>query len=1271
MVSYFLFLASWAKCLATFIMNKYMLRLLWNYFAKTPKHWLLIAGILVLSVSFGVLQTAAPVHAAADCKSNANFPLQASTSGTGACLGKVDNGLYSFEISTFVAGSIDFTVTGSGLAGGPYVLNAVNGGDTGIYYVSAASGTDAYGDKAGVLISANTACGDTITLKGTDKDTGQKGSIGINPCDLIQQYKDQGKVSFGVTYTSGQTGSQSDCHRNAAFPMMKSPNTQACIGVVDAQKQSFEFLVQTPDIANAAISMSGAALLPPPDTSVTRYRFTNEANGSHISEASGKDAYGDVVSVLVSESCAAADQELAITATSPTGEQGKMRINACYLESAAKSCNNWQFVLTIQPNTNWIFNFDRYTCAGGGITGSDCSPPFTASVYNPNECLGRLSDKLISVDLIVTIQNATPDDRITLTASSAGRILPCDATNNCGPNRQSDEFEQVDQYVYHSAAIPTSQFALLYSDGCSILNTSACGTHPDPTKYPAYSGTGVGEGNPCSQNDSTTITAVSDAGYSGTAIVGNCSIINNGYVAHVTISLNAPADICNTGTGRSGLNAFSICPMWPYVINATQFTSNMIMSSPSTASTATPTQGIDNTGGATASNPFTSLLAVTPLNLTNPNDPIFRAWDAFRNVANVLLIVIFVICIISQATSIGVSRYGLKRLLPRLLTAAVMANSIYYILAVLIDGFNIVGAGVAQFALDVLQSSGLKGNGVEWGGVFTVLAVGIITVAKSAGAALPWLFGLAVTIGLIVLGAVIALVLRAMIMGAIVIISSILCVAAVLDATRSFYVKTRDLFLALAFMYWLIALAMVSGKLFGLLFASGFNLGSSDPHVVAITQAIDKVMATLSAALPLLLLIVIFKRSKGIVAAGYTFGREFNVRTQGLRMGLLAGLGNTTIGTSKWAAAHPVLSTLHRRPLDFVLGGYSMRMQAAAKQAHEQQVAAYNLSMAANPAILTPAARAAQAAALTTLAGNLSKQYEQEQVLLEANVLGKVGVSNENFLSDVTSYLNNPTVATAIIEGRKGKIDLQKRLGDSQFWAAAAQMAATSGNLSTLSAMITSNKLTGESRQNVINALSANEQKIKDANGAFLLDKAMYDPAQARQKVANLFQSSEEGWRLTAGADMRTLMDLYTLHKMVTGVSAQQFQKASADYKGLIRDTLVRGTTRPQTAINPERPAANPQLDRMITGLLGGKSEDQPGGSFTKGIVRADAHKDVKHNIEAVGEHVDALRMLRLRFDSEYNSQHFDDVKQPMPEVKKKQPATPGASSDGDDEDDE
>ena len=77
----------------------------------------------------------------------------------------------------------------------------------------------------------------------------------------------------------------------------------------------------------------------------------------------------------------------------------------------------------------------------------------------------------------------------------------------------------------------------------------------------------------------------------------------------------------------------------------------------------------------------------------NSGKQIQSYWSQFLSIANVILVIAFLVIIYSIATSTGLTNYDVKKMLPRLLLFAVVINVSFYICAVIADLSNIAGKG--------------------------------------------------------------------------------------------------------------------------------------------------------------------------------------------------------------------------------------------------------------------------------------------------------------------------------------------------------------------------------------------------------------------------------------------------------------------------------------------------------------------------------------------------------------------------------------------------
>lgn len=118
-------------------------------------------------------------------------------------------------------------------------------------------------------------------------------------------------------------------------------------------------------------------------------------------------------------------------------------------------------------------------------------------------------------------------------------------------------------------------------------------------------------------------------------------------------------------------------------------------------------------------------------------DAVKKVWDMVVGIANLLLVVAFLVVIFSQATSIGLSAYGIKKMLPRIIAAAILINLSFYVCAITVDAVNIIGASTGGIIQRVTESLPQVGALTEYGPgtTFWQMIVGFVT-ALGAGAVL-------------------------------------------------------------------------------------------------------------------------------------------------------------------------------------------------------------------------------------------------------------------------------------------------------------------------------------------------------------------------------------------------------------------------------------------------------------------------------------------------------------------------------------------------------
>ena len=223
-------------------------------------------------------------------------------------------------------------------------------------------------------------------------------------------------------------------------------------------------------------------------------------------------------------------------------------------------------------------------------------------------------------------------------------------------------------------------------------------------------------------------------------------------------------------------------------------------------------------------------------------------WSQFLSIANVILVIAFLVIIYSIATSTGLTNYDVKKMLPRLLLFAVVINVSFYICAVISDLSNIVGVGISKMFEGMLKTGN---NGLASG------FMNVLTGLAGAGIVIFVIFGLSfgVTILISLITIIIALSVRNLGLVLLVIVSPIAFALYIFpnESIQRWGRKWFDIFIKMIIVYPLFM--AVRG---GCTLASNVAGNIGQPMLAMITE-----MAC--AVLPALSIIPLFKMSGDVL----------------------------------------------------------------------------------------------------------------------------------------------------------------------------------------------------------------------------------------------------------------------------------------------------------------------------------------------------------------------------------------------------------------------
>jgi hypothetical protein len=240
-----------------------------------------------------------------------------------------------------------------------------------------------------------------------------------------------------------------------------------------------------------------------------------------------------------------------------------------------------------------------------------------------------------------------------------------------------------------------------------------------------------------------------------------------------------------------------------------------------------------------------AFMRVEPLGLSPNDNPLYTAWSVMRTVANVAFVVAFLIIIFSQLTGAGVSNYGVKKLLPRLVVGAILVNISFFICAIAVDVSNILGVAIQDvFKTFEAQVADTGESGENWGSIVTSILAGAIVLGGGAvvieAATAGGVWGLLAGVLPLLVGALFALIVAFLVLLArqaliimLIVLSPLAFVAYLLPNTEGLFKKWRDLFISLLVLFPLLSLVFGGSLLAAIILRESSNAQMDENAMVA------------------------------------------------------------------------------------------------------------------------------------------------------------------------------------------------------------------------------------------------------------------------------------------------------------------------------------------------------------------------------------------------------------------------------------------------------
>ena len=220
-----------------------------------------------------------------------------------------------------------------------------------------------------------------------------------------------------------------------------------------------------------------------------------------------------------------------------------------------------------------------------------------------------------------------------------------------------------------------------------------------------------------------------------------------------------------------------------------------------------------------------------------------QAWSFFRDIANVIFVLLFLWVIFSQVSSIGISNYGIKKILPKLIVGAILVNLSFYICQLAVDLSNILGFTLKE-ALEGAVSGvgGSSSNSAILSGFGTVVAGILVLTGTVLFAALAVSIPTLLSLMLVLLVALVILIVRQAAIVLLISIAPLAFAAWLLPNTESLFKKWVSMFRGLLMVFPIISLLYGAGKLAGAIL---MTTATSDPNDTAITMQFAALAASI------------------------------------------------------------------------------------------------------------------------------------------------------------------------------------------------------------------------------------------------------------------------------------------------------------------------------------------------------------------------------------------------------------------------------------------
>lgn len=218
------------------------------------------------------------------------------------------------------------------------------------------------------------------------------------------------------------------------------------------------------------------------------------------------------------------------------------------------------------------------------------------------------------------------------------------------------------------------------------------------------------------------------------------------------------------------------------------------------------------------------LLVVNPVEAKD-GQPIYEVWKYFKGVTNIVFIIFLLVVIYSHVTGLGLNNYNIKKVLPKLIVAAVAVNLSFYVCALAVDVSNIIGQSLRglleNIKLSTMSSYEVTEQAVMslseayamLGGLEAMTVTGAVISIESG--AIWMLIPVVLSSVVAMASGLITIALRQAVIVLLIMISPLAFVAYILPNTEQWFKKWKQLFTRMLVFYPLFSLLFGAASLAG------------------------------------------------------------------------------------------------------------------------------------------------------------------------------------------------------------------------------------------------------------------------------------------------------------------------------------------------------------------------------------------------------------------------------------------------------------------------